>query len=602
MKKYSWIFALILALTMAFVFTACPGDPDDTTTKEEEKKPPEVVDPPYVPNPDAVDFTVSFAADGTGGGTATAKTAKILKDGDNNGAIDPGTLTYITGGYQYAYGSGNNTNYGNAVLRFKLNLGDFALADYGKISFDWQATAPVFNNGNSVNSNKRLYLYATDTEAEVTPYVENKDLIVSNINKALSWYDGGQGDAGAPLVNGLTKQSVEMPINYESRLQYLDGEVWFSIYAHAEGGTYQITNLKFWAGKQTAAPTVPGDNAPPQPPTVADVPADFVALALDFSDLLATGNAEVAPDVPATAISLADGKLTVNFTANNERVNFKFSADQLDKIAARGNNDVYVNIDATIKSGTGDSFRYHIGDAAAAANWNNTASLDAFGLADIAVATANKGIKLALGSNPTTAPNNFIFQHRSGDAITVEFSSITIYIADVPKAPAKTLVFADGDVIGHNETVTLIGTSGFQSLKTEGYEWTCVYFKVKFEDGYKLSDYSKIDFKITGLGGTGDDVSGYKGVFIAAYASEDDVLENDDMKAEELISGSTSSGTNGIADLNTEYSRTVDLGVGASSADYSDRIEEIDGNEVWIAFRTAGSSGFGYKVTDIKFY
>jgi hypothetical protein len=591
MKKYSWIFALILALTVAFVFTACPGDPEDETKKEEEKKPP--VDPPYVPNPAAQDFTVSFAANGTGGGTATAKTAKILKDGDNNGAIDPGTLTYITGGYEYAYGSGNNTNYENAVLRFKLDLGDFALADYGKISFDWQATAPQFNNNNSVNSNKRLYLYATDTEADITPYVENKELVVSNIDRSKDWYSGDQEAAGVPLVNGLTKQSVEMPINYESRLQYLDGEVWFSIYVHAEGGTYQITNLKFWAGAQTVTPTVPGGNAPPQPPTVADVPDDFVALALDFSDLLATGNADAAPDVPATAISLADGKLTVNFTANNERVNFKFSADQLAKIAARGNNDVYVNINAAIKSGTGDSFRYHIGDATLSGSWNNTASLDAFGLADIAVATANKGIKLALGSNPTTTPNNFIFQHRSGDAITVEFSSITIYIADVPKAPAKELTFAADDVKGNNATVELVGTNGFTITTSQGYEWAYAYFKVTFAEGYKLSDYSKIDFVVSSpSAGNGD--SGYKKIVFAAYANEADRPTATGMAETDRLTMNESGGTGGIANQDTDYARTHDIVAARTAA--------VDGNEVWIAVRSHANPNFVFTVKDIKFY
>jgi len=46
MKKYSWIFALIMALALAFVFTACSGDdPEDETTDEDGQQ--QVTPPPY---------------------------------------------------------------------------------------------------------------------------------------------------------------------------------------------------------------------------------------------------------------------------------------------------------------------------------------------------------------------------------------------------------------------------------------------------------------------------------------------------------------------------------------------------------------------------
>jgi len=603
MKKFSWICALILALTMAFVFVGCKdADTDEPTPQPGPVNPTPTPGGDYTPNPAAQDFTVAFSVSGTGGGTATAKTTKILKDGDNNGTIDPGTLEYITGGYKYTYGTGNNTNYGNSVLRFKIDLGDFVLADYGKISFDWQATAPQYNNGNSVNSNKRLYLYATDIEDDIVPYVENKDLIVSNIVRTATWYDGSQGDAGVPLVNGLGVHHVEMPINYEERLEGLgDGNpVWFAIYVHAEGGTYQITNLKFWAGAQTITPTEPGASAPPQPPTIADVPEDFVELALDLNSFTA-GNTAVAPDVPSTDVTFASDKLTVNFTAYNQRVSFKLTEAQIAAFTARGNNDVYVNIDATVKSGTGDSFRYLVGDAAAESGWNLTASLDNFTLADIAVATEGKGIKL--NANGSGAAKDFILQHRSGDAVTIEISSITIYVAPVPKAPAKTLVFAEGDVTGNNVNITLLeGGKGYHVVTTAGYDWAWACFKVKFDEGYKLSDYSKIDYKIKGITNAtppadSGDLSGYKAGYILVYANKEDVATNAALPNTNLIFTETAGGSaTGIADLDTESSRTVTI----KSADALPAGTDL--NEVWIFIRCGGSYDYIYEVWDIKFY
>jgi hypothetical protein len=604
MKKYSWVFALILALTMVFVFTGCPADPDETTTTTGPGtvEPPPVVRPPV--DPDAEDIIVTFGS--------AANQTQIKKDGDNNGAIDPGTLSYITNGYQYAYGTGSNTNYGNVVLRFKLDL-EYSLANYGKISFDWEAIAPVYNNNNSVNSNKRLYLYATDTEADITPYVENKDLIVSPINATQDWYAGTQP---APLVNGSGVQHVEMEIVYSDRLDYLDGEVWFAIYTHAEGGTYKVTNVKFHAGEQTIAPVVPGPNFPPQPPTIADVPADFIALELDLEDWNTASPAfgdDTGPSTVPVAV-FADGKLTVPFTVNNQRVNFKFDASQLADFAARGNNDVYVNINATITSGTGDSFRYHIGDALVTADWNATGSLDAFALADIAISTPNKGIKLNANANlekqggqPT---GYFILNHRSADAITLQISSITIYVAPPPTAPAKILAFAEGDVKTRNGIVTLEADGSGFTFKSDGenYERAWAYFKVTFEDGFKLSDYSKIDYKVAGITNAdppdgSSDLGGYKSIFIAVFADEDeiDALPNDGSDDSKMpdsawLSGNPGWSGGGIGALDGEPAlKTRDI-------DKPDRVEEVDGNEVWIAIRTGASEGFIFTIKDIKFY
>jgi hypothetical protein len=593
MKRFSWILALIVALSIGFV--GCPAGGDDDSGGSSGT----TGGSSYVKNPDAYDFTVAFASGGTGSGTTT-KTASIKKDGDNSGAIDPGTLTYITGGFRYAYGSGANTNYGNVVLRFRLNLGEFSLADYGKVSFDWEAIAPVFNNNNSVNSNKKLFLYATDDESAITPYVENKDLIVSPIDVTKNWYAGEQP---GPSVNGSGVQHVELEIVYDERLEYLDGNVWFAIYTHAEGGTYEITNLKFWAGDVVVAPTVPGTPFPPEPPTIADVPVGFVPLTLNLSSTVAGINSASSPDLPAGSMDLTGGVLTANFTAADQRINFAFTPTQILAIQDRKNNDVYVNINATISSGTGDSFRYHIGDATLAGSWNNTSSLDAFGLNDIAVATAGKGIQLLLGSNPTTTPNHFIFQHRSSDAITIVFNSITIYVAPKATVVEKVMTFTAGDAIGQNATIELVGSTGYKAVTTQGYEWSYVYFEVTFPfkegsttERHKLSDYEKIDLKTQVFTATGDDVTGYKPCIVAAYVDVASMPTTVAMPDTDLIT--TDKSTNhfrGESDNPTPESRTLTI-------DGATRVAAVDGSTVWIAIRSHASAGFTYAITDIRFY
>jgi hypothetical protein len=76
MKKYSWIFALILALTMAFVFAACGGD-DDEDTKDGEN------------------------GDGTTGGTSDAAVSNLTIGGllPVKGAA---AVTTVSGDTQYS--------------------------------------------------------------------------------------------------------------------------------------------------------------------------------------------------------------------------------------------------------------------------------------------------------------------------------------------------------------------------------------------------------------------------------------------------------------------------------------------------------------------
>jgi len=650
MKKFSWIFALVLALSMAFI--GCPSGGDEGESGGGDNGGGGGGGDGYAKNPKAQDISVTF---GTGTGDKLIK-----KDGNNEGSIDPGTLKYInaTGadaaagavGYEYSYTSGANTNYGNVILRFKIDLGqdedgkDINLADYGKVSFDWQATAPAFANNNSVNSGKNLFLIASDSEADLTPYKDPKGKVIStnvfkDITPTPNWYDGSvrTNDPNVPQVNGLSVHHVEFPIIVSETIKYYEGEIWFAIYVHAEGGTYQIKNIKFWAGDQTATSDAPGTGAPPEPPTKATIPGDFVEIPLNLdvdnvSDVSGYGNDEISGNPTAIntkpTITAAGTGVKVVFDAakSGQRLNVKLSNDDIATFKANADaKDVYVQIDYAIDGTpdgdgnyTGDLFRYHVGIISTSSNWNATDSLSNFALKDIAVSTANTGIKINASNKDRAA--YFILQHQSADTITVTINSISIWVAPAPTVPTKTITFAAGDVKAHNADVTLLDAGvGYKVETKAGYDWTWTYFKVKFEDGYTLSDYNKIEYTTKGItvsapsdwGTTPDeqvedeegdmvpkpiDLSGYKGGYMYVYPSDTaieaitDPIPNDNI----IFSNTTGTSATGISALDTDKVITVDIKTTLPTG--------TDLQEVWIAFRCGGTRGYTFELKNIKFY
>jgi len=148
----------------------------------------------------------------------------------NNGTVVPaGDGTSFT----FTYGTVDNSNYGNGIVRFKVDLGDAQLKDYEKITFTWTAVS------GDVAGYKRLYLLATDTEASITPWQSDdaiKALVVSSTN-INNFYDGD-----GPQVDGTDPEPVTLNIIVEKNYT---GLVWFSIYLGATDGTYTISNLKF---------------------------------------------------------------------------------------------------------------------------------------------------------------------------------------------------------------------------------------------------------------------------------------------------------------------------------------------------------------------
>jgi hypothetical protein len=457
MKKYSWIFALILALTMAFVFTACPSDPDPGPGPG--PGPGELPEIPYEPDPDAPEIAVSFGTGPT----------------DTEITVSAGEVTYAAGGYTYTYGSGANTNYGNALTRFSVDLGDFLLADYSGVSFTWTGVSgdAGLSPANPTYT-KNLFLLASVNGADLTPYKSDgaiKELIVNTnyfvTNPGADIYAGA---ANVPGVKGTTPVDITMRIERSKALE-LTGEVWFSFYLHATDGAYTISNFKLIPYDPDFEEVFPPPPTVEPPPVIEEFPEGAVTFDLDLEDNDYTSGVSGAD--PVEEIDFADDVLTVTFTKNNERLIIGLTPAQIAMLNTQKNGDkIYVLIEGEVTDGTGDLFRYHIGDATAGSAWNGTT-----GSNDVLVPNGYKTLAeitlLELSFNSNRKFDHFILQHSGTDSVTIEISKITIGVMppalntwfyldledwetdpDVVSATVPLAAFADGTV-----TVPFIATA-----------------------------------------------------------------------------------------------------------------------------------------------
>jgi len=413
MKKYSWIFALIMALTMAFVFTACPGDdPEDETKKD--------------------DGTQAGGGSSITFGTGNGQTQVYEKD------TPTGTITYANGGYTYTYGTGTASSYGGSILRFKVNLGDETLGEkYQGVQFSWQANG--YADDDSVANNKKIFLLATDSEANITPPqdavdgVDNKrikDAVVST-NYYDTHTDGFWNVTDYTNVTGNEPKVITLPIVKGS---YLMGEIWFAVYVHAVKDSYTIKNFKFLETYDGGV-DIQGDNAtpaparpaPPAPPGAA--PFNF---SLDLSDwdtqgvsLPWSGNAG-APQAPNAAVvpdgNYADGKLTVEFTLQGQRINIALTEEQTAALENRSGKKVSFDIQGSVVSGSGE-IRYFIGTASEGGSWNATSG-SGNGAFDAKLATNQE---FNNNADSEGRLGYFILQYMSEGTLKIEIESIRIY-------------------------------------------------------------------------------------------------------------------------------------------------------------------------------
>jgi len=315
---------------------------------------------------------------------------------DKDTTVTPGnngTVKYAVGdkAYTYTYGTVADSNYGNAISRFKLDIGQFRdITDYSQVKFKWTAVS------GDVASSKQVFLLASKTEAGITPWIDDTAVTAATVTDKVS-------------VNGT--DPIDVTLNITSTSATLTGEVWFAIYVPAGDGVYTIGDVEFVRGP-------------------IKVPAAATKLTVNLSDMLTVTPSGASINDTLPSGTFEDGKLTVTFKENDQRVNFKLTAKQTEILTNRtAGSPVYFEIVATIKedgtgTSSGDSFRYHIGTPLTGLDWNGT-----YGGQRDPLNTILKG-EQTFHANATKEGRlgYFILQHRNANTITIEISSITIAV------------------------------------------------------------------------------------------------------------------------------------------------------------------------------
>jgi len=431
MKKFSWIFALILALSLAFIGCPAADDDDTTPTKPGNQTPVTPPEPPFEVNPNVTAKSIVF-------GNGTGETEVYFERGNGS---KPGVTTYADGGYTYEYSAGDNA-YGHSIGRFMVDLGTDRLGDYGGIEFKWKGISGDvgLSDGNRDHPEytKNLFILASGTEDGITPWKSDDDVAALIVNTdyfkdgltGKKLYDGA---ANVPCVKGQAGYKITATPNYDLEpytiatpfvlKKTLTGEVWLSFYFHATGGSYSVSDVKLIpaAAFEKKDPPAPPPAIPPSTdPT--EIPSEYSTFDLVLSGAL---TATSSPDVTGgnATSSIADGKLTSTFTANGMRLVFPLTTEQKTLLGtgADAQTDIYIKLEGVVKTDsetTGDAFRYSLAQKDAGSNWATT-SLPEGKLETLL-------LRKVSWNNQNNVPDSFILQHRNANEITIEITKITI--------------------------------------------------------------------------------------------------------------------------------------------------------------------------------
>ena len=141
---------------------------------------------------------------------------------------------------------------------------------------------------------------------------------------------------------------------------------------------------------------------------------------VDLNDWKTIGHNSINAVRPV-ALTATD-KITVDFTQNNQRVNFGLSGNQVALLSA--STEFKTTIIGEVTSGD-SSFRYHIGDATTGSDWNVSNGSGEKPFADFLDATTGTTTQ-TIDSGRLAKIKHLILQHRSGNADTIVIKSIRI--------------------------------------------------------------------------------------------------------------------------------------------------------------------------------
>jgi len=356
---------------------------------------------------------------------------------------------------------------------------------------------------------------------------------------------------------------VELPIVYSDPLKYMKGEIWLSIYVHAAKDAYTISNLTLVAGAYVAGETTnPGEDAP-EPPPPARQPDTFFFVGLNNWNTAGTSEGGLNPNVPAA--TFADGKLTVPFTENGQRINLKLSDAQAAALEAREGEAVKFTLVASVVTDgdpSGDSFRYHIGAPGQGGSWNATSGSGDGALADKLVTSQTFGSNADIVNSDGVKDRLgfFILQHRNANAITIQIEQIKIEFVGEGGEIGGDVIEPINVVFSATDTVAVPGNNGTITYADGGYTFTygtvansnygngIVRFSVNLGSA-TLGNYKEVTFTWTGVSGG---AASYKKLSLLAAAKEADItpykadaainalcVNGDDMNAGPQVNGTT---------------------------------------------------------------
>jgi hypothetical protein len=442
----------------------------------------------------------------------------------NNGT-KPGTVGYLPDGSGYTF-KYDTLGYQNVILRFTLKLeDDVQLSDYSKVTFTWKADGKSYpdedvleeqkaDNGKfaqDVNTDKKIFLLSTKSAAFITPnpswdnerpvysYVTSTDFFTlgDNATSKRIW-DGPDTKAKAqtagargwtPTVHGIEDVHVELPIIGD--LAEMSGEIIFAIYVHviAGGGSYTVSNVKFIPKDVDSEvnDTIRG----PDPVTYKKPQAPGVDKSFNLNIDMAHVVTEGVYSGVGTPSAGEEGGVDCEFEegSSGKRLVFALTEEQIAIVQSRVNGTFKVDLTATIVDGTGDAFRYHIGDIEESGGWNAIASPAEGALASITgeklLAEDGAGTEKDNNGKYSSRPKYFIIQHRTAGAVTINVTSVKITVQVDAKAPdafleatgKQKVLVADEDFIGfygsgnHKEVhsvITVAGNGGFWIAFPEG--------------------------------------------------------------------------------------------------------------------------------------
>jgi len=453
MKKYSWIVALLLALTLAFFGCPSPGDDDDDDDDEEPINPPVLEEKVVLDlaellqemdagenDPEVIFADPRLAA--ADDNHTQASYEIIDEDGVNKLKV---TVTPSWAGFDLTH-PGNGFRAGDKIeIKGKL----VSPAAQVLLNMNHAGWDPLGNWNPSLNPGDEFEQEFTLTAADVTkiataspPAIRvrtnqaNAVFIIEQI-KITGMRPSQIVALPAPVITetarGVAWEAVEGANGYKV---YADEAVLATLPSTATNinlnaqeslevdTEYSITVVALGSAGSSL------DSAPsnaivythklPSVPTTYQVPeggADFFFVNLNDWETIGAINATIPDGV------LAADKITLTFTEQAQRVNFKLTDAQKTILTSAA------KIDVTIV-GTSDpetsSFRYHIGDALLGSSWNATSGNGEGALSTILSNTLN------LDNKTGTLLDFFILQFERNTSApaetTVEIESIKIAV------------------------------------------------------------------------------------------------------------------------------------------------------------------------------